>query len=264
MPWNPEVYNQFKNIRYKPFFDLMDLISSESLDKAVDIGCGTGEQTKILSEKFENADFLGIDPSPQMLEKSKGFERNNLTIKQATVEEFIASNSNQKWDLIFSNAALQWSDNHETLFPQLISLLSDNGQFAVQMPMQNDNLLNKLLLELVREKPYSDYLQGFKRETPMLTIDQYTQILFENDLKNLQIIQKVYPIIADNEQTLFDFISGSALIPYLERLNANQQKEFIAEFKSRIRGAYKSFPAIYAFKRILMYGSSVNFPISQP
>src|SRR4029079_19311919 len=121
---------------------------------------------------FENADFLGIDPSPQMLEKSKGFGRNNLTIEQATVEEFIASNSNQQWDLIFSNAALQWSDNHPTLFPQLISLLSDNGQFAIQMPMQNDNVLNKLLLELVKEKPYSDYLQNYKRETPMLSIDQ--------------------------------------------------------------------------------------------
>src|SRR5690242_15799266 len=108
MPWNPEVYNQFKNIRYKPYFDLMDLISPNGLKKAVDIGCGSGEQTKILSEKFETADFLGIDPSPQMLDKSKAFERSNLTIKQATVEEFIASNADLQWDLIFSNAALQW------------------------------------------------------------------------------------------------------------------------------------------------------------
>lgn len=255
MPWNPEVYNQFKNIRYKPFFDLMDMITSNGMKKAVDIGCGTGEQTKILSEKFENADFLGIDPSPQMLEKSKGFESNNFTIKQATVEEFIASNSNQQWDLIFSNAALQWSDNHPILFPQLISLLSHSGQFAVQMPMQNDNMLNKLLLELAQEKPYSDYLHGFKRETPMLSIDHYAQILFENGLQNLQVIQKVYPIIADNEQTLFDFISGSALIPYLERLEASQQKIFITEFKSRIRKEFKAFPAIYAFKRLLLYGN---------
>jgi trans-aconitate 2-methyltransferase len=255
MPWNPEVYNQFKNIRYKPFFDLMALISSNGLEKAVDIGCGTGEQTKILSAKFESTDFVGIDPSPQMLEKSKVFIRPNLTIKQATVEEFIASNSNQKWDLIFSNAALQWSDNHQTLFPQLISLLSNKGQFAVQMPMQNDNILNKLLLELVQEQPYSGYLQGYKRESPVLSIDQYAQMLFENGLNNLQIIQKVYPIIADNPQTLLDFISGSALIPYLERLDASQQKLFIAEFKARIQHEFKSFPAMYAFKRLLLYGN---------
>ena len=70
MPWNPEVYNQFKNIRYQPFFDLMSLISEENLKKVVDIGCGTGEQTKILSEKFTNTHFLGIDTSKEMLEKS--------------------------------------------------------------------------------------------------------------------------------------------------------------------------------------------------
>jgi trans-aconitate 2-methyltransferase len=255
MPWNPEVYNQFKNIRYQPFFDLMDLISPGGLEKAVDIGCGTGEQTKILSEKFESAHFLGIDPSPQMLDGSNDFIRNNLNFKQSTVEEFIAGNSNQEWDLIFSNAALQWSDDHQSLFPQLISLLSNNGQLAVQMPMQHENLLNKLLLELVREKPYVDYLKGYKRESPVLSIDQYTQILYANGLNNLQIIQKVYPLIADNPQTLFDFISGSALIPYLERLDASQQKIFIAEFKSRIQHEFKSFPAIYAFKRLLLYGS---------
>jgi trans-aconitate 2-methyltransferase len=92
MPWNPEVYNQFKNIRYKPFFDLMDLISPIGLVKAVDIGCGTGEQTKILSEKFEKADFLGIDPSPQMLEKSKALIRENLTIRQLTALQILTRN----------------------------------------------------------------------------------------------------------------------------------------------------------------------------
>ena len=59
MPWNPETYNQFKNIRYQPFFDLKDLIVDENLRKCIDVGCGTGEQTHILSETFEDADFLG-------------------------------------------------------------------------------------------------------------------------------------------------------------------------------------------------------------
>jgi trans-aconitate 2-methyltransferase len=98
-------------------------------------------------------------------------------------------------------------------------------------------------------------LKDYKREPPLLSIDQYAQKLFENGLNNLQILQKVYPIIADNAQTLFDFISGSALIPYLERLDASQQKNFIAEFKARIQNEFKSFPAIYAFKRLLLYGN---------
>jgi trans-aconitate 2-methyltransferase len=190
-----------------------------------------------------------------MLLKSKAFENPNLRFEQNTVEQFIAHNTNLKWDLIFSNAALQWSDNHETLFPQLISLLSDTGQFAVQMPVQGENLLNKLLISTVQEKPFVDYLKGWKRESPLLSIDQYAELMFRNGLHEIQIIQKVYPIIADTPQKLLDFISGSALIPYLERLTKPEQEQFITEYRGRIEKAFNKFPAIYAFKRLLLYGT---------
>ncbi|SMC37587.1 methyltransferase domain-containing protein [Moheibacter sediminis] len=252
MPWNPDTYNQFKNIRYQPFFDLMELISSENLKTAIDIGCGTGEQTHILAQKFDKTKFLGIDSSPEMLAKSKEFERDNLYFKLASVEEF--TESHQKYDLIFSNAALQWSDKHDELFPQLISQINENGQFAVQMPVQRENILNKILIELVQEKPFNEFLNGWKREPTMLGIDEYAQIMFDDGLNDIQIVQKVYPLIAEDVEELFDFISGSALIPYMERFSEDQHEFFVAEYKSRIQKSFKKFPAIYAFKRLLLYG----------
>lgn len=258
MPWDPEKYNQFKNIRYQPFFDLIELIAEDGLVNCVDIGCGTGEQTKILSEKFAQANFLGIDSSPEMLAKSKALESRNLHFTISAVEDFIAPGIHKKWDLIFSNAALQWSDNHEALFTRLISLLSDRGQLAIQMPVQKENLLNELLSDLVQEKPFVDYLQGWKRESPVLSIDAYAQLFFENGLNNIQIIQKVYPIIADTPEKLFDFIAGSALVPYMERMSADEQMQFTAAYKLRIQQAFKRFPAIYAFKRLLLYGSKTK------
>lgn len=252
MPWNPEIYNQFKSIRYQPFFDLMDLISDKNLHNAVDIGCGTGEQTAILSQKFENCNCTGIDSSVEMLSGSEKFENNRLHFKHATIEDFVETDSN--WDLIFSNAALQWSDNHEVLFPKLISKLNPSGQFAVQMPFQKENSLNQILLELVREQPFSDYLNGFTRESPLLSLDDYAQILFENGLTDINISLKVYPIIANDETDLFNFISGSALIPYMELLNDENRKTLKSEFLKRIKMHFKKFPAIYSFKRILLYG----------
>ncbi len=252
MPWNPEIYNQFKQIRYQPFFDLMNLIADNGLKDCVDIGCGTGEQTNILSAKFESATFLGIDPSPEMLSRSSAFANERVQFKNSTVEEFIAVN--QKWDLIFSNAALQWSEHHQQLFPAIISLLNDKGQFAVQMPVQHENILNQLLITLAQEEPFCDFLNGWKRESSLLSIDEYAQLMFDGGLQHIQVIQKVYPIIADDAQQLFDFISGSALIPYLERLHGNEQKLFITEYKKRIEAAFIKFPAIYAFKRLLLYG----------
>ena len=252
MPWNPEVYNQFKNIRYQPFFDLMSLISEENLHITIDIGCGTGEQTSLLSKRFENCSFLGIDSSKEMLSESRKFFHEKLSFETKTIEEFAASDS--KWDLIFSNAALQWSDHHEQLLPKLISKLNPNGQFAVQMPFQTENVLNNILLEIVHEKPFTDLLNGFRRDSPLLEIDDYARMMFEGGLEGLNIFLKVYPIIASSETELYNFISGSALIPYMERLDQQGQDLLKSEFLKRIKNRFETFPAIYSFKRILLYG----------
>ncbi|MFZ0596427.1 MAG: methyltransferase domain-containing protein [Flavobacterium sp.] len=252
MPWNPEIYNEFKNIRYQPFYDLADFIEPVNGMKAIDLGCGTGEQTAILANKFKEADFLGVDSSAEMLEQSKALETDNLHFRKATTEEIIASG--EKWDLIFSNAALQWSDDHKSLFTKLLELLNSKGQFAVQMPVQPENKLNKILLELVNEEPFKTYLNGFTRDSPVLSIDEYAQILFDGGLEDLQILQKVYPIIANDHETLYNFISGSALIPYIERLEGEEQALFITTYKQRIAEHFPKLPAIYSFKRILLYG----------
>jgi len=252
MPWNPEIYNKFKNIRYQPFYDLIDFIKPMEAMKAIDLGCGTGEQTSILADKFSNADFLGVDSSEEMLEQSKSLESDNLHFRKATTEQTIESG--EKWDLIFSNAALQWSDDHEILFPKLIDLVNSKGQFAVQMPVQPENKLNIILSELIDEEPFKSYLNGFKRDSPVLSIDAYAQILFDGGLEDLQIMQKVYPIIANEHETLYNFILGSALIPYLERFTEDQKTLFIKRYKEKIAEHFPKLPAIYSFKRILLYG----------
>ncbi|WP_426479934.1 methyltransferase domain-containing protein [Chryseobacterium sp. CBSDS_008] len=224
----------------------------ENTIKAIDLGCGTGEQTSILTEKFTGSTFLGIDSSAEMLEKSKKYENENLHFKLQTIEEAVPSD--QKWDLIFSNAALQWTDDHETLFPKIIGSLSPGGQLAIQMPVQNENILNQILMQMVDEEPYASQLNHFKRDSPVLSMDDYAQILFDNGVQDIEIFQKVYPIIADDYEDLYTFISGTALLPYLERLEGEQKENFISEFKSRIVQRFTKYPAIYAFKRILMYG----------
>jgi trans-aconitate 2-methyltransferase len=252
MPWNPEIYNKFKDLRYKPFYDLMDFIKLPESSSAIDLGCGTGEQTSILARKFSKTDFLGIDSSSEMLAKSKSFEANNLRFEQMSVEDL--AGSDKKWDLVFSNAALQWSDHHEILFPKLIDAINPGGQFAVQMPVQKENLLNKILYQLAEEGPFKTYFKGWKRDSPVLSMDQYAQIMFDGGLEEIQIMQKVYPIIAHDHDTLYNFISGSALIPYIELLHEDQQEFFISTFKTRITEHFPKLPAIYAFKRILLYG----------
>lgn len=252
MPWNPDVYTAFSEIRNKPFYDLTTFIQSFDHMKIVDLGCGTGEQAAILAEKFESSTVLGVDASAEMLQKSAQYASERVRFRNTTIEEM--TQAADRWDLVFSNAALQWSDDHEVLFPRLINLLRPNGQFVVQMPVQPENLLNMILLDLVAERPFVDYLHHWRRESPVLSMDAYTSLLFEAGLVNLRVEQRVYPIVAQEHEHLYNFISGSALIPYIEKLEPKEQALFVPEFKKRIAAAFPKLPAIYAFKRLLLYG----------
>lgn len=249
MAWNPEKYDEFKSVRFKPFFDLVALIEDKSNMKTLDLGCGTGELTNMLSERLKTPMVKGIDSSKEMLEKAKPFK--HITFEQKTIEAQI--DTDEHWDLIFSNAAIQWVDNHQSLFPKIIAKLNKDGQLLVQMPVQDKNLLNQILLELVQEEPFHTALHGWKRLSPVLSMDEYAQILFENGGRDINIFMKVYPIIANTTDELYEFISGSALVPYFERLDVKVKTELISAFKARIALKFKRTPALYAFKRIIFH-----------
>lgn len=251
MAWNPNKYNEFKAERYKPYFDLASHIKDKPNLKVLDLGCGTGELTQFLANTLTNPDVLGIDSSAQMLAEAP--VQSNIAFKQKTIEEQLEDNEN--WDLIFSNAAIQWVDNHETLFPKIISRIRPGGQLAVQMPSQSENILNKLLLDLVQEELYKSALNNWMRPSPVLSIDEYANLLFDNGGDNLTIYQKVYPLIKNSQDELFEFISGSALVPYFERLSDPFKEQFSVEFKKRIRQFFPKTPLIYAFKRIILYST---------
>lgn len=254
MPWDPEKYNQFKQIRFRPFFDLMTMMQEDGLHYAVDLGCGTGEQTKILSERFPAAQFIGVDASAQMLLGSEDKQGSRLQFQQDTIESYLEHQAPQTMDLVFSNAALQWCDDHEVLFPKVLGLLRKGGQLAVQMPVQPKNIIFQLLLNLVQEPPFKEALRGWKRESPVLPVDQYTTLMFEAGLVDLQIMQKVYPVIAETVDVLYDFTAATTLVPYMDRLAPDMQEQLKQAFKDRISKHFGKFPAIYAFKRLLLYG----------
>ncbi|WP_286968772.1 methyltransferase domain-containing protein [Flavobacterium sp. UBA4854] len=249
MTWDPKKYNEFKEERSKPFDDLTSHIIDKPNLKVIDLGCGTGELTKKLFQKLTNPTVLGIDNSAEMLAKAPTHE--NLKFEENTILEQIKDET--KWDLVFSNAALQWIDNHNDLFPKIISRINPGGQLAVQMPQQNENILNKILFQLVQEEPFASYLKNWTRPSPVLTLDEYAKILFENGGKDLTLYEKVYPLISNKKDDFFDFISGSALTVYQERLKEQEFALLTAEFKNRIDTYFPTVPSIYAFRRLIIY-----------
>jgi trans-aconitate 2-methyltransferase len=251
MAWDPNVYNQFKSERAAPFFDLLALVKAADKMKVIDLGCGTGELTKTLGEKFPGADVTGIDFSAEMLAGAADWENDRLHYKVRTIEEQLQSGDT--WDLVFSNAAIQWVDDHETLFPRIIQSVSKGGQLAIQMPAQHHNITNIILNDLADEIPFKQSLKDFKRISPVLDIDRYAEILFEGGATSITAFEKIYPLILPDVNALYNWVSGTALIPFMERLNEGEKEIFIARYKERLREQFPKTPVFYPFKRIVLH-----------
>ena len=251
MAWNPGIYNQFKSERAAPFYDLLALVEPKANMKIMDLGCGTGELTKILADTLPGAEVTGIDSSPEMLASAAAFRSEHL---QFIVSDIALQLSlGKKWDLLFSNAAIQWVDDHEVLFPKLIASISQGGQLAIQMPAQHHNLTNIILNELAEEEPYKEALQNFSRKSPVLDINRYATILFENGAVSMTVFEKIYPLILPDIEALYNWVSGTALIPYISKMEGDTKQNFITAYKKKLQQHFNTRLVFYPFKRMLMH-----------
>ena len=250
MPWDPDKYNRFINQRSAPFFDAMTLIHPKPAMHVIDLGCGTGELTHHLADKFSDATVAGIDSSSEMLRDAGKFARDNLSFEVRSIEQELSAPTT--WDLVFSNAALQWVQDHDHLFPKLIKKVKPGGQLVAQMPAQHHNIANRLLLQLALESPYHEAMKEFKRESPVLSLDKYASILFAHGGTGLTVIEKIYPLVFENVEEVFNFVGATGLIPYMEALPENRKEPFIKEYKQRLAAHFTTQPVFYPFRRILL------------
>lgn len=245
MPWNPDLYHKFQSERAAPFYDLLALVKVRPNLQVIDLGCGSGELTRQLADALPNSDVTGLDSSPQMLDKSASFARPGLVFHLGD-----QSTLTGKWDLIFSNAALQWSENHADLIPYLFDRLTPGGQIAVQVPSNHNHISHQIYRETAAEEPFRSILGGFQRHSPVLTIDEYARLLFECGAEAITVFEKVYPHVLADSDAVVEWISGTALVPYFERLG-NHKDDFLQVIRAKMRAALPESPVFYPFQRIL-------------
>src|ERR1051325_6693693 len=156
--WNPEQYTRFQNERSQPFFDLLALVEPRPSMRVVDLGCGTGELTRLLHDQLKAGSTLGIDSSASMLARSEALAGDGLRFAQGDISDFTADRS---FDLIFSNAALHWLPDHEALLRRLTAALAVGGQLAVQVPANDDHPTHVIAAQVADESPFREAMQGY-------------------------------------------------------------------------------------------------------
>jgi trans-aconitate 2-methyltransferase len=230
---------------------LLALVEVRPNLKVVDLGCGTGELTRQLADTLPNSDVTGLDSSTQMLEKSASFQRPGPSAPLRTSLVFVHGDQSQlkgEWDLIFSNAALQWSEDHQALIPQLFQQLAPGGQIAVQVPSNHNHISHQIIRETASEEPFRSILGGFLRYAPVLAVDQYAQLLFDCRAGDIVAFEKVYPHVLENSDAVVEWISGTACVPYFERLG-ERKESFLATIRAKMHQALPQSPVFYPFRR---------------
>lgn len=246
MPWDPEQYHQFQRERFLPFEDSLKMVVVREGLRVIDLGCGTGELTRRLADHLPESDVVGIDSSASMLERAATQARPGLRFEQQSIEEVAGS-----WDLVFSHAAIQWVDDHESLIPRLVSLVAPGGQLVVQLPSNQSHPTHMMVLEVARESPFREALKGWERPFPVLPVAEYAERLYAQGGKDLTIFEKVYPHVLPDADALTEWMTGTALVPYLERLPEEFKAPFMSTYRERLRERWPESPVFFGFRRIL-------------
>lgn len=250
MSWDPNTYNQFQQEREMPFADLFGLLHVRAGMQVIDLGCGTGRLTRQLADRLPHSEVLGIDSSPQMLAAARELERPGLRFELRMIESIQG-----QWDLVFSHAVLQWLEDHVSLIHRLFRMVRPGGQLAVQIPDNHAAVPHQLILETAHEKSFRDALGGWTRVSPNLPMEQYARLLHEHCGEDFTVLARIYPVVLEDADGLLDWTSGTALLPYLERLPEPLRESFRESYRQRLRQAYPSSPVFYPFRRILFAGT---------
>lgn len=247
MPWDPMLYERFKYERSLPFFDLAAMIVNHNARSVLDLGCGSGELTATLLDSLPYANILGLDSSPEMLAAAKSRSSDRLRFELGDQAKISG-----KYDLILSNASIQWSPDHPTLIPNLLDHLTDGGQLLIQMPSNHFSPVHLLIYEIARKKPFEEWLGGFNRQSPVLSTESYSKILNDANISRQSVLERVYPHILNSRSDVLNWISGTALLPYKERLSLDQFDIFTKALQLQLLEIFPTETVFYPFKRLFI------------
>ena len=215
--WNPDLYLKFKRERTQPAIDLCKRVELVSPKKILDVGCGPGNSTAILRDRWPDAMVTGLNNSPEMINKAKlNYPDGQWVLANAT--EY----SEKGYDLIFSNAAIHWMPDHENLLSHLMSLLNENGILAVQVPSNRDAGINKAIYNATQHETFKEI--NFQRDFVYKTVDFYYEILskISNDFA---LWETNYIHVLDGHEDIVQWYKSTGLKGYLSTLPTEELKQ---------------------------------------
>jgi trans-aconitate 2-methyltransferase len=247
--WNPDLYLKFNQERTQPSIDLVSRIGFDKPNNIIDIGCGPGNSTQVLVSRWPGSKITGIDNSPAMIEKAKeDYPKQDWYIIDAGNEEIKG-----KYDIVFSNATIQWIPNHASLLKKFHALLSGHGLLAIQVPLFWDMPIGQKLLEIGSNDRWNS---ATKRVKELFTIhDPSFYYDHLSDLFNsIDIWVSDYFHILSSQSSILEMIRSTGLRPYLDSLKSEFDRKAFEElvFQEIVKDypLQKDGKVLFPFKRL--------------
>ena len=233
--WDPALYRRFEDERTRPAIDLLGRVPLSQARNVYDLGCGPGNSTALLVERFGRDAVTGLDTSEAMLASAR------LRLPQT---RFLFADATtwcpaEAADLIFTNAVLQWVPDHRTLLPRLFGLLAPGGVLAIQMPDNLDEPSHRIMREVAADGPWSPVVgtAGASRADRMLTAQGYYDLLAGLGA-SLDIWRTTYHHPMESPDAIVSWVRSTGLRPFVDPLPPDQQAGFLAAYQARIDRAY--------------------------
>ncbi len=251
--WNPNQYLLFRNERTQPSIDLVNRIRPERRPKRIlDLGCGPGNSSEVLTRRWPEAALVGVDNSPAMIEKAKAEypEREWILCDAAEYD------SSDPFDIVYSNALIQWIPGHERLLTRFLSLLSARGILAVQVPQFTEMPLGRIVGEVSRRSRWADKTRGCAELFTFHDYRFYHDLLAEK-VRSLDMWETDYIHRMESHWAVIEWIRSTGLKPYLERLGDDERADFEREVLDGVKGSYPAQSdgaVLFPFKRLFFIG----------
>ncbi len=237
--WDANLYLKFVDHRLRPALDLMGRLDPANGARAghaiYDLGCGAGNITRILAERFPEAPIVGIDSSEEMLAKA----RTQTVDKRVTFTKGDLAHFKPGLppSILYSNAAYQWVQNHIDYFPGLLKLLPAGGQLAIQMPRNHEAPSHALMRQAAQGGPWRDKLARVGGIRTVWEPGRYYDVLKPLS-SDLEVWESIYQQALTGKDPVAQYTAGTGLRPYLEMLDETERKDFYALYCKLLAEAY--------------------------
>jgi len=247
--WDADQYERFRGERSRPFFDLLSRIPDRSYKSIVDLGCGTGDLTSALADHWPESRVTGVDLSEEMLVPAR--ERVEAGRVEFVKGDLAVWRPDAPAELIVSNAAIQWVEDHEAVLRHLSSCLASKGVVAVQVPSNFDSPSHTLLKKLAAGRRWSAKLRNCLRHDRVQPPDWYVERAWGLSLE-IDAWETVYQHVLPGKDAVLEWMKGTALRPVIQALDGAEVEEFLASYGEKLRKAYPETPSgtRFPFRRL--------------